>query len=373
MGAMVMDFPGKPEASAFADALSVARPSSHKHVARPDCARVPPTLLQGLLGGIDELGASSQELLRQVGCDAADVNRGPIEPALFIRATRVCHEYLRSYIERTDRGSSLTAGQLVLLSKCLIGCTDLRDAIGTTAQFFEMLGGRHGCAALTSERGLAHLSLATVVGSTSAAALSMDLCNIVLLHKLYEWLIDATIPLAAAELSHPHPQRSVLHLSLLSCPARFGRPATRLTFAAGALEQPVARRPAELSARLTDFPFCLLAGERQRTALAEHVYRAMVDGHMRLRKVPSVDEVARRFGVTSWTLRRRLTDEGTSYSSIRKRVQLSLATEFLRRSDLTINEVAELANFSDAGAFRRAFQQWTGHSPSAYREDVLHA
>jgi AraC-like DNA-binding protein len=86
-----------------------------------------------------------------------------------------------------------------------------------------------------------------------------------------------------------------------------------------------------------------------------------------------VDEVARRFGVTSWTLRRRLTDEATSYSMIRKRVQLSMATEFLRRSDLTINEVAELANFSDAGAFRRAFQQWTGHSPSAYREDVLDA
>jgi AraC-like DNA-binding protein len=368
-----MDFPGKLETSAFSDALSVARPATHKHVARPDCARVPPTLLQGLLGGIEELGASPQEILRQAGCDATELGRGPIDPGLFIRATRICHEYLRTYIERNDRGACVTADQLVLLSRCLIGCADLRDAIGTTAQFFEVLGAGTARAALTSERGRAHLYLTTVAGSAGPAALSMDLCNIVLLHKLYEWLIDAAIPLEAAEVRHPHPQRSVLHLSLLSCPVRFGRPETRLTFAASALEHPVTRRPSELSARLSDFPFSLLAGERQRTALAEHVYRAMVDGHMRLRKVPSVDEVARRFGVTSWTLRRRLTDEGTSYSSIRKRVQLSLATEFLRRSDLTINEVAELANFSDAGAFRRAFQQWTGHSPSAYREDVLHA
>src|ERR1700722_11032101 len=248
-GAMVMDYPGKPEASAFSDALTVARAPSHKHVARPDCARVPPTLLLGLLASIDELGASSQEILRQVGCDAAEMSRGPIEPALFIRATRICHEYLRTYIERSDRGSSLTAGQLVLLSKCLISCTDLRDAIGTTAQFFDMLGGRTGRAALSSDRGFAYLTLTTVAGSASPAALSMDLCNIVLLHKLYEWLIDATIPLEAADLSHPPPRRSILHLSLLSCPARFGRPETRLTFAASALERPVTRRPSELSAR----------------------------------------------------------------------------------------------------------------------------
>jgi AraC-like DNA-binding protein len=370
---MVMDFPGKPEASAFSDALAAVRPPSRKHVARPDCARMPPTLLQGLLGGIDELGANSQEILRQAGCDPAEVSRGSIEAGLFIRATRICHEYLRSYIERTERGSSLTPGQLVLLSKCLVGCADLRDAIETTAQFFEILGGRSGRAALSSDRGRAHLRITTVAGSAGPAALPMDLCNIVLLHKLYEWLIDATIPLESAEFGYPHPRRSVLHLSLLSCPARFGRPETCLTFCASTLEHPVIRRPSELSSRLADFPFSLLAGERQRTALAEHVYRAMVDGHMRLRKVPSVDEVARRFGITSWTLRRRLTDEGTGYSTIRKRVQLSLATEFLRRSDLTINEVAELANFSDAGAFRRAFQQWTGHSPSAYREDVLQA
>jgi hypothetical protein len=141
---MGMDFPGKPEAAAFSDALGVARPSSHKHVARPDCARVPPTLLQGLLGGIDELGANSHEVLRQAGCDPTDVNRGSIEPGIFIRATRLCHEYLRTYIERTDRGASLTAGQLVLLGKCLVSCADLRDAIETTAQFFDALGGRSG-------------------------------------------------------------------------------------------------------------------------------------------------------------------------------------------------------------------------------------
>ncbi len=370
---MVMDFPGKPEVSVFSDALSMARPSPHKHVARPDCGRVPPMLLQGLLGSIDELGANSQEVLRQGGCEPTDVTRGAIEPGIFIRATRICHEYLRTYIERTDRGSSLTATQLVLLSKCLVGCADLRDAIETTAQFFDVLGGRVGRVALTSERGHAHLRVTTVVGSASAAALPMDLCNIMLLHKLYEWLIDAALALQVAEFAHPQPRRSLLHLSLLSCPAHFGRPETCLTFAVSGLEHPVIRRPSELSARLADFPFNLLAGERQRTAVAEHVYRTMVDGHMRLRKVPSVDEVARRFGITSWTLRRRLADEGTSYSTIRKRVQLSLATEFLRRSDLTINEVADLANFSDAGAFRRAFQQWTGRSPSAYREDVLHA
>ena len=131
------------------------------------------------------------------------------------------------------------------------------------------------------------------------------------------------------------------------------------------------RRPADLTQLLRTFPFDLLLRERQHGSLAEHLYVAMIDAHVRHHRIPSVDQVAELFGITSWTLRRRLADEGTAYSAIRKRCQLNLATDFLRRAELTINEIADLANFSDAGAFRRAFQQWTGRSPSAYREQLL--
>ena len=373
-----MDVPGADEAGENCGAVALLRPASHKHVARPDCTGVPKSILQGLLAAMAEVGAQPEEILKRAGSseslqrlvaeDAATVELG-----LFVRASRTCHEYLRLYIEGTERGSCLTTDQLALLSKCLVGCADLREALATCSQFFAMLDGRIGQVALAVSGTQARLTVATVVGRPSRAAVAMDLCNIALLHKLFEWLVDAPLPLDGAEFAHPSPRRPELHLTLLSCPARFAAAETALLFPVACLDMPLIRRRAELNALLDGFPFSLLAGGGRRTSLAEHAYRVMIDAQVRLRKVPSVDEVARLFGVTSWTLRRRLAEENTSYSCIRKRVQLSIATEFLRRRDLTINEVADLANFSDAGAFRRAFQQWTGRSPSSYREHVLQA
>lgn len=373
-----MDVPGGGETSAGGGTVTVLRQNAPKHVARPDCTGVPKSILQGLLGAVTELGAEPEQILKEAGSSASlrrllaeDV--ATVERNLFLRASRTCHEYLRLYIERTERGSCLTTGQLALLGKCLVGCGDLREALATTAQFFDLLDGRIGGIALTVSGQQARLRVATVVSRASHAALALDLCNIALLHKLFEWLVDAALPLEAAQFVHARPRRPALHLTLLCCPARFGAPETALLFPASCLEMPVIRRPSELNVLLEGFPFSLLAGLSQSTSLAEHIYRAMIDAQVRLRRVPAVDEVARLFGVTGWTLRRRLAEENTSYSDIRKRVQLSIATEFLRRSDLTINQVADLANFSDAGAFRRAFQQWTGRSPSAYREHVLQA
>ena len=162
-------------------------------------------------------------------------------------------------------------------------------------------------------------------------------------------------------------------------PADFGASeATCLTLHAGCLQtvRSVRRQSGARTVARRDSPTSLIAGgQRQRGPLAEHTYRR--DDRCARPPPQRVPECrpgsADLFGITSWTLRRRLADESTSYSTIRKRVQLSIATEFLRRSDLTINEVADMANFGDVGAFRRAFQQWTGRSPSASREDVLHA
>ncbi len=375
---MIMGSSGDPGLASAPGATCRSTMSTRKHVARPDCGRVPKSLLVALLNSVIEIGATPDQVLRQVGSgvcfrDLVSGDDSLVELELFTSVNRACNAHLRAYIEGTERGSCLGDYQLILLCKCLVGCSDLREAIVTTTQFFEMLAGRIGRVVLRANDETARLYIATVVSRRSQAALAVDLYNIALIHKLYEWLIDDPIPLETVEFRHDSASRSDLHLSLFSCPSRFGTSDNCLTFSVEYLSRPVIRRRSELNSLLDGFPFNLIVGGQQRTSLAEHTYRAMVDAHTRLKRVPCVDQVARLFGITSWTLRRRLADENTSYSTIRRRVQLSIATEFLRRGDLTINEVADMANFSDAGAFRRAFQQWTGCSPSAYREDVLHA
>lgn len=77
--------------------------------------------------------------------------------------------------------------------------------------------------------------------------------------------------------------------------------------------------------------------------------------------------VAAALKTTDRTLRRRLSDEGTSFSAISHRARLAAATRHLATSTASIDEVATIAGFSDPANFRRAFIRWTSMSPAQFR------
>ena len=81
----------------------------------------------------------------------------------------------------------------------------------------------------------------------------------------------------------------------------------------------------------------------------------------------SLPAAADELGVNARTLQRRLADAGLSFSELLADVRHALARDLLRNPELTIAEVAELLGYSEAGNFRRAFRQWSGSTPSAYR------
>lgn len=78
--------------------------------------------------------------------------------------------------------------------------------------------------------------------------------------------------------------------------------------------------------------------------------------------------VARRLGVSSRTLQRRLRDEGTSFKAVVDTTRESLALHYLRRTRLTATEIAYLLGFDEATSFFRAFQRWTGTTPDTLRQ-----
>ncbi len=82
----------------------------------------------------------------------------------------------------------------------------------------------------------------------------------------------------------------------------------------------------------------------------------------------SVTLVARDLGMSRRTLQRRLREEGTSFARELTRVRRERAQHCLRGSDLSLPEIAFVLGFDRANSFSRAFSEWTGHSPSAYRE-----
>ncbi|TVR95006.1 MAG: AraC family transcriptional regulator [Wenzhouxiangellaceae bacterium] len=82
---------------------------------------------------------------------------------------------------------------------------------------------------------------------------------------------------------------------------------------------------------------------------------------------PGLSTMAFRLGMSRRTLIRRLESEQRSYRQLVDRVRLTLARDWLQRTDMPISRIAELLGYGDTANFGRAFRRWTGSSPGALR------
>jgi AraC-like DNA-binding protein len=85
-------------------------------------------------------------------------------------------------------------------------------------------------------------------------------------------------------------------------------------------------------------------------------------------RIPSMEDAARRLGVSIRTLRRRLAEAGKSYRTMTQEMQGERARMMLRNPDYTLQTVGAALGFGGTAAFCRAFKRWTGHTAGDYRE-----
>jgi AraC-like DNA-binding protein len=83
--------------------------------------------------------------------------------------------------------------------------------------------------------------------------------------------------------------------------------------------------------------------------------------------VPSMDEIARKLGMSGRTLRRRLKQEGKAFPTLVAEVLRDRALQLLSDPKASVKEVAYQLGFATPNAFHRAFKRWTGGSPSEIR------
>jgi AraC-like DNA-binding protein len=81
----------------------------------------------------------------------------------------------------------------------------------------------------------------------------------------------------------------------------------------------------------------------------------------------SLEEVAAVLGMSPRTLRRKLREEGASFHALLVRVRRERAVMLLGSPHLSVQEVADRLGYSCVANFTRAFRQWTGETPTAYR------
>ncbi|OEC91453.1 AraC family transcriptional regulator [Acinetobacter sp. YK3] len=83
---------------------------------------------------------------------------------------------------------------------------------------------------------------------------------------------------------------------------------------------------------------------------------------------PNFNELAKCLNISSRTLRRRLSEEGVSYTALLEQARKRDASRLLNDPNFSVGQVADMLGYNEISNFTRAFKKWTGSSPSNYRK-----
>lgn len=146
---------------------------------------------------------------------------------------------------------------------------------------------------------------------------------------------------------------------------RFGAPFTGYVFETAYLARSLPAGDPKLHELIRRHADQLLASLPKVETFTERV-RAQLVGELRSGD-PTAPAIARKLGVSTRTLTRKLEAEGHSFKDLLEELREGLAIRYTTSSELLLSEVALLLGFSSAAAFNRAFKRWTGLSPIEYR------
>ncbi len=185
------------------------------------------------------------------------------------------------------------------------------------------------------------------------------------------WLLwDHERPVASVKFRHARPSQETcdFYISLFGENVIFDAPADMLVFDAALVSRPLPNANPALVQLLTGRLNARLAAYRAGSSLRMLVIAGL---HKQIRSgKPNLDDTAKLLGMSGRTLRRRLQEEGLTYSDLLATARKEAAEVYVHEEKLTLAEIAGLLGYSDQTAFMRAFKTWFGESPGAYRAKI---
>ena len=186
---------------------------------------------------------------------------------------------------------------------------------------------------------------------------------LLLWHRFPSWLTGGSIRLKRLELAFGVPAHVDEYKLIYPCETRFDAEHNALVFRAQDLDRPVVQSMDTLRAHLDNTPLTWINKQRLFPRYSGRVRRT-------LESSPGlgIKEVCNVLNTSERTLRRRLSDEETTFQAIRDQTRRNIAIRLLCQEDaLPVSVISDRLGFSDPAAFSRAFRKWTGHPPVNYR------
>jgi AraC-like DNA-binding protein len=182
--------------------------------------------------------------------------------------------------------------------------------------------------------------------------------------RLIVWLHGGRLRAARFDFAFLAPVHAGEYAKVFPGAVRFGQPHTTVWFEAASLALPMLRDEAAMRTFLAQAPGNVIVPRR-----SDHAVSARVRAHLQAQRPawPDLAATALALNVSTSTLQRHLAAEGLNFQAVKDQLRLDAAIVRLNTSAVPLTTLALELGFADSPAFQRAFKQWTGSPPGAYR------
>ena len=168
----------------------------------------------------------------------------------------------------------------------------------------------------------------------------------------------------AVHCAYPDPNLQQRYHEVFHCPVHFAQPHSLVRFRRDLLERPLRHANGEANqiceAQCEALLAQMQAGRDTTTALRRLMLR-------RPRKLPDLPGAAAAMETSPRTLRRRLQEEGSSFTKVLSETRMQLARDYLRTTSVSVADIAALLGFADELSLTRAFRRAYNTTPREFR------
>lgn len=242
--------------------------------------------------------------------------------------------------------------------------TSLSSAVYRFSTFWNLLLDDHQFE-LVEAQGITTLMLIAQPGAPTQRFGHMLILK--LAHGLLSWLARHEAPVKAVEFAFAAPTFEEDYAVIFPASIVFDAKSTAIYFDTKALGPVQMRNTDDLDRFLEDAPrdWIFTRSQMHTQSLRVRAYLSQSgweDAHL--------VGAAEALNMTPRTLIRRLDADGTSFQAIKDALRRDIAIRRLQMGDANIEAIALDVGFASAASFHKAFQKWTGATPSGYRRGL---
>jgi AraC-like DNA-binding protein len=185
-----------------------------------------------------------------------------------------------------------------------------------------------------------------------------------LAHGLLSWLARYEVPVAGVGFAFERPAFDDDYAVVFPAAVHFDQTATSISFPLDVLGTVQARSSADLNRFLENAPRDWIFTRSQ-----QHTQSLRVRTYLTRSEWGSANlaGAASAMHMTPRTLIRKLAVDGTTFQAIKDALRRDIAIRHLQTGQHSVEAIAHDVGFSSAANFHKAFQRWTGNTPSSYR------